>query len=181
MAEALAEHYAHALANGVFAPDSGLAPQDAVTQFNAAESFLSESKDLHLVLLSPAVSKQRKESIVAKLADELAVHRLIRNFLLVVVAHRRINELRAMRRSFEAVVDERLGWAPAEITSAKTLNNEQRKEVERVLGTKLGKFIRAKYHVDPTLIGGVRARVASKEYDASVRGKLESLRQRLTA
>ena len=181
MAEALAEHYAKALADGVFAPNSGVTPQDAVAQFSAAESVLSESRDLQLVLLSPAVSKQRKEGLVAKLADELTAHRLIRNFLLVVVSHRRINELRAMRRSFEAVVDERLGWAPAEITSARALSNEQRGEVERVLGTKLGKFIRATYHVDPTLIGGVRARVASKEYDASVRGKLESLRQRLTA
>ena len=181
MAEALAEHYAYALANGVFAENSGLAPLDAVAQFSAVESVLSDSKELHLVFLSPAVSKSRKESIVGKLADELGVHRLIRNFLLVVIKHRRITELRTMRRSFEAVVDERLGWAPAEITSAKALSNEQRQEIERVLGTKLGKFIRAAYHVDPTLIGGVRARVASKEYDASVRGKLESLRQRLTA
>jgi F-type H+-transporting ATPase subunit delta len=181
MAEALAGHYAHALADGVFGPNSGLAPEDAVAQFNAAESVISDSKDLQLVLLSPAVSKLRKKKVIADLADQLSVHRLIRNFLLVVVSHRRIHELRAIRRSFEAVVDERLGWAPAEITSAKTLDNEQRKRVESVLGTKLGKFIRATYHVDPALIGGVRARVTSKEYDASVRGKLESLRQRLTA
>jgi F-type H+-transporting ATPase subunit delta len=181
MAEALAEHYADALANGVFAPNSGLAPEDAVAQFNAVESVISGSKDIQLVLLSPAVGKLRKKNVIADLADQLSVHRLIRNFLFVVVMHRRIRELRAMRRSFEMVVDERLGWAPAEITSAKTLDNEQRQEVERVLGTKLGKFIRATYHIDPSLIGGVRARVASKEYDASVRGKLESLRQHLTA
>lgn len=181
MAEALAEHYARALAEGVFTPNSGLSPEEAVRQFNAVESFIDGSKSLQLVLLSPAVSKPRKESVVAKLAGELEVHRLIRNFLMVVIAHRRIQELPAMRRNFAAVVDERLGWAPAEITSAQELSNSQREEVERVLGTKIGKFIRATYQVDPTLIGGVRARVAAKEYDASVRGKLESLRQRLTA
>ncbi len=181
MAEALAEHYARALVNGVFAQDSGLSPQDAVAQINAAESLIGESKNLQLALLSPAVSKSRKNSVVSALCDELGVHRLIRNFLLVIVKHRRTHELRAIRNSFETVVDERLGWAPAEITSAKELNPQQREEVERALGAKLGKFIRAKYHVDPTLIGGVRARVAAKEYDASVRGRLESLRQRLTA
>jgi F-type H+-transporting ATPase subunit delta len=181
MAEALAEHYARALADGVFGPNSGLAPEEAVAQLNAVESFVSGSKELQIVLLSPAVSKLRKKSVIGNLADQLGVHRLIRNFLLVIVTHRRVHELRAMRRSFETVVDERLGWTPAEITSARTLDNDQRKEVERVLGSRLGKFIRATYHVDPALIGGVRARVASKEYDASVRGKLESLRQRLTA
>jgi F0F1-type ATP synthase delta subunit len=35
--------------------------------------------------------------------------------------------------------------------------------------------------VDAGLIGGLHARVASREYDASVRGKLESMRQRLAA
>ncbi len=50
-----------------------------------------------------------------------------------------------------------------------------------MLGTKLGKYVRAHYQIDPALIGGVRARVASKEYDATVRGKLEGLRQRLAA
>jgi F-type H+-transporting ATPase subunit delta len=181
MAEALAEHYAHALADGVFAENSGLSPENAVTQLNAAEATISSSKELQLALLSPAVSKQRKKLVIAKLGDQLEAHRLIRNFLLVVISHRRIHELRAMRRSFEAIVDERLGWAPAEISSAKELNSHEREEIERSLGTKLGKFIRATYHVDPTLIAGIRARVASKEYDASVRGKFENLRQRLTA
>jgi F0F1-type ATP synthase delta subunit len=35
------------------------------------------------------------------------------------------------------------------------------------------------YSVDPALIGGVRARVASREYDASIQGRLESMRQRI--
>ena len=74
-----------------------------------------------------------------------------------------------------------MGWIPAEITSARELNGGQRQEIERVLGSKLGKFIRAHYRVDAGLIAGLRALVASREYDASVRGKLESMRQRLAA
>jgi F0F1-type ATP synthase delta subunit len=35
--------------------------------------------------------------------------------------------------------------------------------------------------VDPALLGGIRARVASREYDATVRGRLERMRQRLAA
>ena len=109
------------------------------------------------------------------------MHRLIRNFLLVVIAHRRTKELNAICREFEAVVDERLGWISAEISSARELNAQQKEEIERVLGTKLGKFIRAHYKVQPELLAGVRARVASREYDASLRGKLESMRQHLSA
>jgi F-type H+-transporting ATPase subunit delta len=181
MQGALASHYAHALADAVFAANSGLRAEDAVQQVRAVDDLISGSEQLQRALISPAVTKQRKSAIVSRLADEMGVNRKIRNFLLVLVSHRRIKELSAIRRSFEQVVDERLGWMPADITSAKELTREQRQNIERALGTKLGKFIRANYQVDPALIGGVRARVASREYDATVRGRLEHLRQRLVA
>jgi F-type H+-transporting ATPase subunit delta len=179
--EALAPHYARALADAVFGPNAGLAPQEAVEQLRAAESLISSSKELERAMLSPAVLRTRKKAVISRLADELALHRIIRNFLLVVVSHRRTRELKSMRQEFELVVDERLGWVPADIASAKELSAEQKEHIERSLGTKLGKFIRAHYEVDPDLLAGVRARVASKEYDATVRGKLESMRQRLAA
>ena len=177
--DALSVHYAAALANAVFAPNAGITPEDAIAQLRLAESLLLDSKQLEHALLSPAVSKARKETVIEKLATAMALHRLIHNFLLVVVKHRRTRELPAIRRSFEEAVDERLGWEPADIASAKELSSEEKKEIEQTLQTKLGKSIRAKFQVDPGLIGGIRARVASREYDASVKGKLESMRQRL--
>jgi F-type H+-transporting ATPase subunit delta len=179
MAGALAGHYASALADAVFAANSDLPPETAVVQLRDAEALVSGSKELQLALDSPAVAKQRKTAVVAKLADMLGFHRLVRNFLLVVVGHRRTRDLRDMRQYFESEVDARLGWVPAEVISARELGEPQRQEIERVLGSKLGKFIRATYRVDAGLIGGLRARVASREYDASVRGKLESMRQSL--
>jgi F-type H+-transporting ATPase subunit delta len=181
MQGALASHYARALADAVFSPNSGLRAEEAVDQLRAADDLISGSAQLQRALLSPAVSKSRKSAILHRLADELGVHRKIRNFLLVLVAHRRTKELSAIRRSFEEVVDERLGWVSAEIASAHPLSPQQREQIERALGTRLGKFIRAHYDVDPALIGGVRARVASREYDATIRSRLESMRQRLAA
>lgn len=181
MAEALAPHYARALVDAVFADSSGLSPQDAVAQLRSAEALLSGSKELERALVSPAVLKTRKKAVISRLADELGLHRLLRNFLLVIVSHRRSGELKDIRAAFELLVDERLGWVPADIASAKELTTEQKQEIERALGVKLGKFIRAHYQVDPTLLAGVRARVASKEYDATLRGKLESMRQRLAS
>ncbi len=179
MQGALAAHYARALADAVFGPESGISPEDAVAQLRAVDELLSGSQPLQRALISPAVSKPRKSAIVKRLAEEMGVQRKIRNFLLVLVSHGRTKDLSAIRRSFEEVIDEKLGWVPAVITSATELNATQREEIERALGTKLGKFIRAHYEVDRRLIAGVRARVASREYDATVRGRLESMRRRL--
>ncbi|HEX4167602.1 MAG TPA: ATP synthase F1 subunit delta [Bryobacteraceae bacterium] len=179
MTDALSSHYAEALANAVFGPESGVTPEEATEQLKWAADLISESKDVERALLSPSVSKIRKQAIAGKLADQLGLHRLIKNFLLVVVSHRRIRELPAMQQDFELIVDERTGWLPAKITSAHELGAEQRQSIERALGSKLGKFIRAHYIVDPSVIGGIRAHIASREYDATVRGKLESMRVRL--
>src|SRR3954471_22383358 len=108
MPGALAGHYASALADAVFAPKSGLPAETAVTQLRDAEALVSGSKELQLAFDSPAVAKQRKMSVIAKLADMLELHRLVRNFLLVVVTHRRTRDLRDIRQHFESVVDARL-------------------------------------------------------------------------
>ena len=179
MTDALSTHYADALASTVFAEGSGLDPSEASRQLKAASDQMQESKDLQRALLSPAVTRARKQAIAGRLADALGLHRLIKNFLLVVVSHRRIRELPLMQQNFDLIVDARGGWIPAAIESAHELSDEQRKSIEQALGTQLGKFIRAHYRVDASLIGGIRAHIASKEYDATVRGRLEGMRARL--
>jgi F-type H+-transporting ATPase subunit delta len=181
MTDALSTHYANALADAVFAPDSGLKAEEASRQLADASAAIVDSRDLERALLSPAVNKSRKQAVIGKIADQLGLHRLIRNFLLVVVSHRRTRDFPAMQKQFDLIVDERTGWLPADIASARELTADQREHIEKALGTRLGKFIRAHYRVDPALIGGIRAHVASKEYDATVRGKLESLRSRLSS
>src|ERR1700709_2101687 len=136
MTDALSTHYAEALAAAVFAPNSGLPPEQASEQLKAAASTFAGSQDLQRALLSPAVNKARKHAIVGKLADALGVHRLIKNFLLVVVSHRRLKSLPAMQQNFDSIVDERTGWMPAEITSARELGPEQREQIEKALGIK---------------------------------------------
>jgi F-type H+-transporting ATPase subunit delta len=181
MEDAVSAHYANALADAVFRQDSGLTPAEAITQLGDAATAIRESKALQGVLLSPAISRARKTAVVARLADAMGLHRILRNFLLVVARHRRVNEIERILSSFEAAVDDRTGFVPAEIVSAMELSPMQRDRIEQVLGTKLGKYIRAHYRVDPGLLGGVLARVASREYDATLRGKLDSMRYRLAA
>jgi F-type H+-transporting ATPase subunit delta len=181
MTGALAVHYARALADTVFQSDSRLRPEEALTQLGDAVSTVEGSKELQDALLSPAISKGKKTQVISELADLLKAHRIIRNFLAVVVTHRRIRELPAIFREFGHIVDEKLGIVSAEIVSAKELTGQERKQVENALGQKLGKNIRANYRVNPSLLGGVRARVASREYDATLQGKLQALRQRLVS
>ena len=165
----------------MFAPDSGLSPEDAIGQLRMAAGILGSSPDLRRVLLSPAVNRAKKAELVGKIVEDTGLNRLIRNFLMVLVEHRRAGELKRIADGFETTVDERLGFARAEITSAAELTGPQRDKLLQSLGQALGKKVRPVYKIDESLLGGVIARVGSKVYDGSVVGRLEAMRRQLSA
>jgi F-type H+-transporting ATPase subunit delta len=177
----VATRYANALADVVTAGGSPLRPEDAVAQLRAFEAALRSSPELQNALVTPAVPGSRKKAVVGRIVDVLQLSGIARNFLFVLVDHRRIASLSDIIHSFELVVDERLGFARAEIASASALTAPQSAALNQRLERLTGKRIRARYAVDSGLIGGVVARIGSTVYDGSVRGQLKSLERRLGA
>ena len=181
MSLAVASHYARALVELVAGPGAPVSGELAVAQLRAFEGLVNESAALRNVLLSPAVSAARKRSAVAKLGEQLGIAPLMRNFLFVIIDHRRVNLLRQIREALETLLDERMGMVRAEITSAHPLPETQRASVEASLARLTGKRIRGQYSVDDSLIGGLTAKIGSRIYDGSVQGQLSGLRRRLAS
>ena len=179
MTGASASHYARALADAVMLPESGLDPHKAIEQLHAVERLLFSSKDLQLVLVSPMINKAEKLNVVRQLAGQLGLHPTVRNFFLLVASHRRTGEIRHMATQFEQILNERLRLTAIDVISRRDLTGAQKEEIEHVLAGKLGKAIEVHYKLDPSLLGGIKACIASKEYDATVRGGLERLRAQL--
>ncbi len=180
MASALANRYARALVDVVLAPGSTLTPEDAVRQLRAAEQMVTQSAELRTALLTPAIATSRKRAAMAKLLDQLAAAQVIRNFIYVVIDHRRIGILAEIREAFELVLDERLGFVRAEVTSAAALDERRSAGLESELSRLTGKRLRLHFAVDPELLGGATARIGSTLYDGSLRGQLQQLRRELT-
>ena len=83
--------------------------------------------------------------------------------------------------AYEALLDERLGYVRADVSSAHPLSNLQRANLEVELSRLAGKKAKLKFSTDPALLAGVVARVGSTVYDGSVRGQLERLRAKLAS
>jgi F-type H+-transporting ATPase subunit delta len=132
-------------------------------------------------LLTPAVAPSRKRAVVERIGAVLGTSRIIRNLLFVLVDHRRIAMLPDLAVDFEAVMDQRLGFARAEITAGRELTAAQQTAIAAELERITGKRIRARFTVDPTLIGGVMARIGSTVYDGSVRAQLAAIGRSLSA
>ena len=176
MLSAVASRYARALVDVVTEPGSGIDANTATAQLRQVATMIATSDDLKSALLSPAVSPSRKRAVVAKLID---VHAKIRNFLYVVIDHRRVHELPSIVDAFEFLIDEHLGFVRADVSSATVLTSAQQESLQAQLSRMAGKEAKVKFKTDPALVAGVIARVGSTVYDGSVRGQLERLRATL--
>ena len=177
----IGSRYARALAEMVYAPGSAIEAGDVLRQLRSVEDLLSGSHELRAVLSTPAITTARKIAVLNKLSAELGVSHVMANFLSVLLDHQRITYLSQVRASFEAIVDRNSGVVRAEITSAQPLDDAQSQALQTALNQLSGKLVKMKTSVDPSLIGGVVARIGSTVYDGSVRGQLDGLRRKLSS
>jgi F-type H+-transporting ATPase subunit delta len=141
---------------------------------------ISASAELRIALVTPAIQNARKREVVGRLLERIPVARAVRNFIYVLINHRRIAMLREIREAFELLVDERLGFVRAEVRSATPLDERRSASLEAALSRLTGKKMRLSFAVDSGLLGGAVARIGSTIYDGSVRGQIQQLRRQLT-
>jgi F-type H+-transporting ATPase subunit delta len=177
---AVVTRYANALADVVMGGAAvGVQPGDAAAQLSDFAAMVADSQDLRNALVSPSVSLARKRAVISRLAESQGAARVIRNFLLVLSDHRRLDALSDVAETFASVLDERLGFARAAIQSAQPLQPQQQDALLQKISQLTGKNVRPTYSVNPELLGGVVVNVGSKVYDGSVRGQLAAIGRRL--
>ncbi len=180
VSSAIASRYASALADVVTGRGAKADPQQVLRELRGFEQGLAASPDLRSVLETPAVPPARKRAVISRLGGIIGISPAARNFLFVLVDHRRIASFSEIVEAFEVELDRRLGFTRAEIVSAAEMGERQRNAVVAELERVTGKRVRPRFGRDERLIGGVVARVGSTVYDGSVRAQLESLGRRLT-
>ncbi len=178
---ALASRYASALVDVATDPKSGVDPQHLLGELRGFEEVFAGSPELRNALTSPSVPPARKRAVVGALGEKLGISRIARNFLFVLSDHRRIATLAEVLETFDLLLDERLGFTRAEITSARDLDQRQRDAVSHELERLTGRKVRMRFAVNGELLGGLVARIGSTVYDGSVRGQLQTLGKRLAA
>jgi F-type H+-transporting ATPase subunit delta len=133
-----------------------------------------------VVFLSPAVPSEQKRAALDRLLPDAPP--TVRNFLHILADRDRLDEVAGITDSLHDLINERRGIVTAEVTTAVPLDAEMERLVAERLATYLDRppekvVIRSR--VDPTIIGGVIARIGDRLIDDSVRGRLDRLRQTL--
>ena len=175
---AIASRYARALVEVVLEQKTD--PDVARQQLNAIVNAVHESNKLRRVWESPAISAEQKRAVLDAIVQQIGAAKPIRNFVAILIDHRRIAMLEDVAKQFDSELNAQLGLAEAEISSARPLSADGKRELESQLERLTGKKVRAHYSSNSELLGGVVVRVGSTIYDGSVRGQLEKMKQELS-
>ena len=169
--------YARAFADVVFA--DRLDAAKATSELNWLVNTWRESEELRQVWQSPAIAAEQKRDLLDAIVAQERISPRVRNFIAVLIDHRRIALLPKIVEHFQREVNDRLGFAEAEITSARDLSDREKRSLEAQVEKAIGRKLRARYARDRALLGGVIVQVGSTIYDGSVLGQLRKLRQQM--
>ena len=153
--------------------------EDYAQELGRFSTLLEESKNLSEFLANPVFAQPDKKAVVEALLAKLRLSPLTANFLKLLVDKRRIGILSDIEVCYRDLVEDALKKVSVTVTTAFPLTGELSSQLQKGLEGLTGRQVEMTVHEDPTLLGGIIARVGDMLYDGSIRTQLSNIRNLL--
>lgn len=164
-------------ARGIFEMARGEGAVERVEdELLAVSRALETSPELRSSLTDPQLPAEKKQGII----DELIADRastLTVGVVQLLVSQNRAADLEAIAQAVAETAAAAMDKALAEVRSAVPLDAETVQRLSTALGRTTGKDVEVKVVVDPSVIGGIVARVGDTVIDGSIAKRFDSVRQ----
>lgn len=147
----------------------------------AATAAIREHAELRQLLANPRVPEAARLNVISGVAAELGVVQPVARLLALIADRDIVDLLPDIASVYRARLLAHQNIVEAAVTSALPLSPEAASAVQAGLARATGKRVEMTVSVDPSLLGGVVARVGSTVFDGSVRTQLKKMRDRLVA
>ena len=172
-----AARYAQAFADVIF--ETHLDAKDVQKQLGDFGAAWHESRPLREFFTDPSFPVEQKVAFLDKLNAKLGMGPQTRNFVAVLIRNNRIEGFDDVAADLRREINRRLGIFEAKVISARPLDEQERRDLEKQIAGLTGGQVEAQFEEDRSLIGGAVVQVGSTVYDGSVRGRLDRLRDEL--
>lgn len=136
----------------------------------------TESADLRRLATSPVISTADQAKGLVAVATQAKFEKNTVNFLGLLAQNGRARDLAAVVAGFERLYAKHAGIVAAEVVSAQPLDAKQLAAIKTALNASLGKAPELTTRVDPSILGGLKVKVGSKLFDASLKTKLDQMK-----
>jgi F-type H+-transporting ATPase subunit delta len=173
---ASAARYARALLDVATAESIAERAEQDLSTFS---DLLDQYPELQRVLTNPAVPVGRKRAALQDLLPRLNLSTPVTKLLLMLVDRDRLVLFPDLLAVYRERLRELQQIVQAEVTTAEPLPSDAEAQLQQRLARATGKTVTMTTKVDPSIIGGVVARIGSVVYDGSVATQLQTIKQRL--
>jgi len=144
------------------------------------DDVLARDSQLETIFTGFAIGRNARRAALEKVFATRASP-VLYHFLMVLNEHERLDLLRPIRKSAHELEDERQNRIKVHVFTAVPLPAEY--------GTRIADAVRNRFHMDPilvshvdaTLLGGVKIRIGDQQIDATVRNRLDNLKNQVIA
>jgi F-type H+-transporting ATPase subunit delta len=150
-------------------------------QFSDFLATWQESAELREFFVNPAIAAVDKVGFLDRMNAKLGLQKELRNLLAIMIDNGRMGQVGEVADAYRRLLQEKLGIRQAEIVTARALDQPQREALVGEIGKMAGTRIEANFKLDASILGGAVVRIGSTVYDGSVRGRLDRLKEQLTA
>jgi F-type H+-transporting ATPase subunit delta len=149
-------------------------------QLYAFAKLLERESRIREALRDPKLPAENKRGLIRDALGERA-NPIALNLLGLLVEVGRARDIARIVEELASVAAERRAHAVAEVRSAVPLDEKRRARLAEALSRATGRQVEVKVVVDPSVVGGIVARVGDEIFDGSVRGRLDDAKQHLGA
>ncbi len=139
------------------------------------ELCLANDSQLLGAMGNPGFTAVERRGVLEAVLPKVGAGPLFSNFVRLVADKDRFAALPDIAREYRALADTLANRVRATVTTAAPASSGLQAEITAALSTATGKQVVLETKVDPTILGGMVARVGSRLFDASLRTRLETL------
>ncbi len=153
--------------------------EEFLGEITALKGLLKENPEFGSLMNHPKILKEEKLKVLEDVFSG-RISRELLGFLHLVVAKDRYGEIDGILDFFIGKVKQHQGIGIANVATAVSLNEDQKKEIEnKLLATTPFDRMEMHYQVEEDLIGGMVIRIGDRVVDSSVKTKLFELQREL--
>ena len=140
-------------------------------------ALLVDGGDLLRLVRSPVYTAEEQTKAINAVLAKAKIGGLAGKFISTVASNRRLFAIREMISGFNALVSQARGETRAEVTVAEKLDDKHLVTIkEAVLASTKQKNVELDVKIDPSILGGLKVKIGSRMIDASLKTKLNSIR-----
>jgi F-type H+-transporting ATPase subunit delta len=139
-------------------------------------ALLDRSEDLVRLVRSPVFSAAEQVRAITAVLEKAEIGGLAAKFLGLVAENRRLFAVRDMFKAFRTLLSRHKGETRAEIVVAEPLADPHLAALKEMLKAATDKDVTLDVKVDPAILGGLKVKLGSRMYDASLKTRLNSIR-----